>query len=400
MGEDIAVTKFREYLRIDTEQPTPDYEKCTKFLEDYAKEFGFEFSVYNPERPMVILTLPGTDKNLKSLFLYSHTDVVPTFKEHWIHDPYAAVKDETGKIYARGTQDMKSVGIQYLEAYRRLRANGDAQFLRTIHFVFGADEEISGPIMANFVASPEFSKLNVGFALDEGIASEDDVYKVFYGERCAWWLNITCSGSPGHGSRFVPNDAGSKLRRLINAVYEFRDSEEKRLNESNGKLKLGDVTTVNLTQIRGGVQTNVVPDSFVATFDIRITPSQVATFEDKIKEWVKAAGEGVTYNFDTKDTAAFTTPITDDDDFWRAFSQTLKQENAKFSPEIFIAATDSRYIRAHGYKSIGFSPMINTPILLHDHNEYLEESVFLRGVEIYTKLIKNLASVPKSESAP
>ena len=44
--------------------------------------------------------------------------------------------------------------------------------------------------------------------------------------------------------------------------------------------------------------------------------------------------------------------------------------------------------------------MINTPVLLHDHNEYLEESVFLRGVEIYTKLIKNLASVEKSESAP
>lgn len=81
---------------------------------------------------------------------------------------------------------MKCVGIQYLEAYRRLKANGHTQFLRTIHFVFGADEEISGPIMKYFVKSPEFLKLNVGFALDEGLASEDDVYKVFYGERCVW----------------------------------------------------------------------------------------------------------------------------------------------------------------------------------------------------------------------
>lgn len=74
----------------------------------------------------------------------------------------------------------------------------------------------------------------------------------------------------------------------------------------------------------------IYPTLLILAFDIRITPSQVATFEDKIKEWVKAAGEGVTYNFDTKDTAAFTTPITDDDDFWRAFSQTLKQEYCLF----------------------------------------------------------------------
>ena len=37
--------------------------------------------------------------------------------------------------------------------------------------------------------------------------------------------------------------------------------------------------------------------------------------------------------------------------------------------------------------------MNNTPVLLHDHNEYLDESVFLRGVEIYEKLIPNLANV-------
>ncbi|KAK6053210.1 hypothetical protein COOONC_09284, partial [Cooperia oncophora] len=46
-----------------------------------------------------------------------------------------------------------------------------------------------------------------------------------------------------------------------------------------------------------------------------------------------------------------------------------------------------------GYRSIGFSPMINTPQLLHDHNEYLNERVFLRGVEIYETLIDNLANV-------
>jgi len=38
--------------------------------------------------------------------------------------------------------------------------------------------------------------------------------------------------------------------------------------------------------------------------------------------------------------------------------------------------------------------MNNTPVLLHDHNEFLNASVFLRGIDIYTHLIENLANVP------
>lgn len=40
--------------------------------------------------------------------------------------------------------------------------------------------------MMQFVKTPEFEKLNVGFALDEGIASENEDMHLFYGERCIW----------------------------------------------------------------------------------------------------------------------------------------------------------------------------------------------------------------------
>ncbi|EDL77313.1 rCG25777, isoform CRA_b [Rattus norvegicus] len=68
--------------------------------------------------------------------------------------------------------------------------------------------------------------------------------------------------------------------------------------------------------------------------------------------------------------------------------------NLTLEPEIFPAATDSRYIRAVGIPALGFSPMNRTPVLLHDHNERLHEAVFLRGVDIYTRLVAALASVP------
>lgn len=49
------------------------------------------------------------------------------------------------------------------------------------------DEEIGGVHgMLAFTQTDAFRALNVGFALDEGIASASDVYPVFYAERCAW----------------------------------------------------------------------------------------------------------------------------------------------------------------------------------------------------------------------
>ena len=46
-----------------------------------------------------------------------------------------------------------------------------------------------------------------------------------------------------------------------------------------------------------------------------------------------------------------------------------------------------------GVDMLGFSPMNNTPILLHDHNEFLSEAVFLRGIDVYCSVIPALADL-------
>ena len=43
--------------------------------------------------------------------------------------------------------------------------------------------------------------------------------------------------------------------------------------------------------------------------------------------------------------------------------------------------------------ALGFCAINNTPILLHDHNEFLNEKTFLRGIEIYEDIIRALTSV-------
>lgn len=62
-------------------------------------------------------------------------------------------------------------------------------------------------------------------------------------------------------------------------------------------------------------------------------------------------------------------------------------------PQIFTGGTDSRYLRKSGIPALGFSPMNNTPVLLHDHDEWIGAETYLKGVQIYEKITSNLANV-------
>ena len=395
MTENPSTTTFRNYIKIATVHPDPDYYPAINFLINEAKQVDLEFSVHEcvPDKPILILTWRGSDPSLSSLMLNSHMDVVPVFPQHWTHPPFSGHKDQDGNIYGRGTQDMKCVGIQHIEAVRRLKNRG-VRLRRTLHLTFVPDEEVGGVDgMAKFVQTPLFKSLNVGFSLDEGLAGPDDEIPLYYGERNVFWIKVTCNGSPGHGSRFLENTAAEKAQKVINRLLAFRAEEKQRL-ETNPELTLGDVTTVNLTLMQGGVQVNVVPDKFVLNFDIRITPTtNIAKFEEKLRGWLAEAGTDIELEFIVKFTDQSLTSVDQEDPWYAAMSSAFKKHGLKVKPQIFPAGTDSRYLREVGIPAIGFSPMPNTPVLLHDHNEFLNEAVFLRGIDIFEDIITNVANV-------
>lgn len=158
-----------------------------EFLKKQAKSLDLPIAIYHPvneQNPIVILTWKGSQPDLPSIVLNSHMDVVPVFPEYWKHKPFGAEMDKDGKIFARGSQDMKCVGVQYLAAIRALKRDGVKQLKRTIYVMFVPDEELGGQLgMAEFVNTKEFKAMNVGFALDEGVASPTQDFIVSYAER-------------------------------------------------------------------------------------------------------------------------------------------------------------------------------------------------------------------------
>ena len=243
MSNDEAIEAFQAFLRIKSESgegTKGSYEECCVYIENFAQKVGSptipliltltliltvrlpsQRYEYVPGKPVVVITWVGTEPSLPSLVLNSHYDVVPCFREHWNTDPYAAVRLENGDIVARGTQDMKSVCVQYLLAVQRLVTKGPLR--RTVHLTYVPDEEIGGMDgMGKFVDSEAFKALNVGLVLDEGpttccplhdqksevyphagLANPGKPFTVFYGERTPWWILVKAKGATGHGSRFV-----------------------------------------------------------------------------------------------------------------------------------------------------------------------------------------------------
>jgi len=389
-----AVENFREYLRIPSVHPNIDYGDCVQFLKKQADSLDLTIKIYHVDlkKPIVIITWIGTDSSLPTILLNSHMDVVPVFADQWTYPPFSAHMDENGNIFARGSQDMKCVGIQYLEAIRRLKLSG-SQLKRTIHISFVPEEEIGGVLgMKDFVQTNDFKALNIGFALDEGVANPTNNYYLFNGERSIWHVHVHCPGSPGHGSMLLDNNAGEKMRNVIDKFMDFRAEQKARLLNSN--LQLGDVTTVNLTRIHGGVQTNVIPNNITVVFDIRLDPKvNHEHFENMLTKWCEEAGKDVHFTFEEKNKFVENTKLDDSNPYWLAFKRSCDEQNINLEIGIFPGGTDSRYIRDLGIPALGFSPMNNTKILLHDHDENLNKDVFIHGIKIYEEIITSVANV-------
>jgi aminoacylase len=292
-------------------------------------------------------------------------------------------------------------------------------------------KEVGGGGMAAFLESKLYKSLpGIALALDEGLANPADTFSLFYGERLPWWVNVTATGPTGHGSRFIENTAVEQLIALANRALEFRQGQRSLLGmkshencthavvaaKNSKTATLGDVTSLNITTLQAGVQVgdtyayNCVPPVAKCSLDIRISPhtppSEISAMLD---QWCIECSSNGTMDANTSVTPslswnyigghgndlqkhALTSTDPKENPWYNVFESAIKSMGMKLEPQVFPAATDSRFLRALGIRAFGFSPMRNTEILLHENNEYIPESIFLEGISVYVTLIMALGS--------
>lgn len=109
----------------------------------------------------------------------------------------------------------------------------------------------------------------------------------------------------------------------MNKFLQFRANEEQRL-KNDSKLTVGDVTTVNVTKINGGIQQNVVPPEITMSVDARMSITiDHEQFERDIHDWCTQVGSDIEIQFVNKLQRIEPTKLDDNNPFWVTFKNVL-----------------------------------------------------------------------------
>ncbi|MGD9743479.1 MAG: M20/M25/M40 family metallo-hydrolase, partial [Dongiaceae bacterium] len=129
---------IRKLVSFDTTSRNSNLQ-IIDFIRDYLASFGVESRLVHDEtgkKANLYATLGPQDK--PGIALSGHTDVVPIDGQEWSTDPWKIVERD-GKLYGRGTCDMKS----FVAIALAMVPDFLAKPLKTpIHLVFSYDEEV------------------------------------------------------------------------------------------------------------------------------------------------------------------------------------------------------------------------------------------------------------------
>lgn len=197
----------------------------------------------------------------KTIALNAHGDVVPP-GDGWTHEPYGGEVVD-GKIYGRATAVSKSDIASFTFAIRALESL-DAQLVGGVELHVTYDEEFGG------VVGP-------GWLLDNGLTKPDLMiaagfsYEVVVAHNGCLQLLATVHGEMAHAA--IPDsgtDALQAATHILNALYALNTDYLKVTSKVEGITH----PYLNVGQIVGGTNTNVIPGKVVLNIDRRMIPEE------------------------------------------------------------------------------------------------------------------------------
>jgi acetylornithine deacetylase len=215
-----------------------------------------------------------------SLALVGHHDVVEPADEQVGNGEYV-VEERDGRLYGRGTADMKGSLAAAMCAFR----DANAEPTRELVFASFVGEERGGigarrAIQDGF--SPDYAVVGEGSTNYSGEGATD-VVVAHKGRRGS---TVTARGSAAHASE--PEAGENAIYRACEAVEAIRSIEPPSVEVLGNPLE----GTVVVTGIDGGSAMNVVPDRCTVTVDERTVPGERAPI-DRVAE-----AEGVEWAVD------------------------------------------------------------------------------------------------------
>jgi acetylornithine deacetylase/succinyl-diaminopimelate desuccinylase-like protein len=423
-----ALDRLKDYVEVDTTNPPGNESRGVEFFSAIFDTAGIEYETAEsaPGRGNIWARLEGGDE--PALVLLHHMDVVPATPQMWGTPPLQAVV-RNGFLHGRGVLDMKGLGIMHLETFLALHASG-RRLNRDVIFMATADEEAGGFFGAGWLAENRAEIFDgVGFLLNEGgwgnLTGDEVWFEVEIAQKRPYWLRLTATDQPGHGSRPLTTSAPTRLIAALNRIYtspfepHISDSVREMmqriasLQEPEWQDLLRDIdaaiedpeflsrlqaekpslhalirNTCSITMLTGSQKINVVPPTSSAELDCRILPDQDA---DEFLEEMRALVDDDQIEIEEIMLFSAAESSADTGLFSLIEEVTLQHyPGASVVPAVLTGFTDSHFFRDMGIVSYGFDPSVSSETVIssiHGNNERIDIESFNRGVQIMIDIV-------------
>lgn len=307
---------------------TGNYEQAAELLSYVRAQTNgnmHESDFVSHDFPSLILSTQKTTR--PKVTLQAHIDVVPG------DDGQFRLVHDGDKLYGRGVYDMKFALACYIKLVQELGPR-----LNTYDFalMLTSDEEVGG-------AHGVKALIDHGYQTDVCILPDGgDNWQIEERAKGTWHVALHAEGLAAHGSR--PWEGNNAAAKLVSALHAIQTLNTDKPND----------TTVAITQIQSGKSVNQIPESALATLDIRFMTMQA--YESIHHQLATLAKQ----HHCQLETLLLLEPIQHSikdpfiDDFITTAKQTLGQHLVS---TLSFGATDGRYFVAQGTPVIVIRPV-------------------------------------------
>ena len=277
---DEEVRFLQALVQVPTDTPPGNNAPHAERTAELLKGFGFEAEKYAvPEAEVKAYGLQSLTNLVvrrkygagKTIALNAHGDVVPP-GEGWTHGPYSGEVVD-GKLYGRASAVSKSDFATFTFATRAIES-----LQASVKGAGSGTDPLHGSVELHFTYDEEFGgELGPGWLLRNGLTKPDLLlaagfsYQVVTAHNGCLQMEVTVHGKMAHAA--IPDTGVDALQgavAILNALYQ----QNTLYKQVHSKVEGITHPYLNVGQITGGTNTNVVPGKVVLRLDRRMIPEE------------------------------------------------------------------------------------------------------------------------------
>lgn len=353
-----------------------------EFVKDYLAGWGIEgHLVYNDEGNKANLYATVGPNVEGGIVLSGHTDVVPVEGQDWSTNPFQVVEKD-GKLFGRGTADMKSFSAIGLSLVPEMLKAG---LKRPIHFALSYDEEV-----ACLGAPDMIAEMGVECPPAHAvIVGEPTEMKTVTAHKAIADIETRVRGHEVHSSLIHTGVSAVMVAARLITWWEDRMLDRAAKADPNSLFD-PPYSTFHCGEISGGTAHNITAKDCWFVTDIRTVPGETPhehldAYYQHLNETVIPAMKAIHPDSDIKteivaDVAGL---VPEDNGNAEAFVRSITGDNGE---HVVAYATEGGQFQEGGFSTVVCGP--GSIEQAHQPNEFIEVSQVVEGTEFLKKVIQ------------